>query len=272
MKVAEYRLQVYLAILLSVIVIGVIGFIFLEGLSPLDALYFIIVTLATVGYGDITPYTQAGRILIIILILVGVGSFIAVAATGIEVMLDRRENANRLRKQNMIIGLFFKEIGTSLLRYTGIRDPDAAEIKQRLKISNEWTEKEFSAVYEFFSTYHFQIDRKLVDRSTLVELLEKKRDVLNQLMQNPILFEHDTFSDLLQAIFHLMEELEYRKEYPELPDNDLIHLNGDLERVYRLLAGQWLGYMKHLKNNYPYLFSLSMRTNPFDEKASPIFV
>lgn len=98
MTAAEYRIHIYLAVLLSVIVIGVLGFIILEGLSPSDALYFIIVTLATVGYGDITPHTQGGTILIIILILVGVGCFIAVAATGIEVMLERRDNADRRRK------------------------------------------------------------------------------------------------------------------------------------------------------------------------------
>jgi len=37
-----------------------------------------------------------------------------------------------------------------------------------------------------------------------------------------------------------------------------------------LLVHQWLDYMKHLKDNYPYLFSLAMRANPFDQDASPI--
>lgn len=36
------------------------------------------------------------------------------------------------------------------------------------------------------------------------------------------------------------------------------------------MVKEWLEYMRYLKNNYPYLFSLSMRTNPFDRKASPI--
>jgi len=40
--------------------------------------------------------------------------------------------------------------------------------------------------------------------------------------------------------------------------------------VYRNLALQWLKYMEHLKVNYPYLFSLSLRTNPFDRNATPI--
>jgi hypothetical protein len=32
----------------------------------------------------------------------------------------------------------------------------------------------------------------------------------------------------------------------------------------------WLEYMEHLKDNYPYLFSLAMRVNPFDKTASPV--
>ena len=43
---------------------------------------------------------------------------------------------------------------------------------------------------------------------------------------------------------------------------------GDIKRAYTLLVFEWLSYMKHLKNNYPYLFSLAMRLNPFDENAT----
>ena len=55
-----------------------------------------------------------------------------------------------------------------------------------------------------------------------------------------------------------------------MPDSDRKHLAGDMERVYGRLINQWTGYMKHLKEDYPYLFSLAMRTNPFDPAASPI--
>jgi len=43
-----------------------------------------------------------------------------------------------------------------------------------------------------------------------------------------------------------------------------------VKRVYLLLVDEWLAYMEHLKNFFPYLFSLAMRTNPFDRQASPI--
>ena len=72
------------------------------------------------------------------------------------------------------------------------------------------------------------------------------------------------------VVFHLVEELEHRHRLSQLPNEDLSHLTNDIKRVYTLLIHQWLDYMEHLKNNYPYLFSLAIRTNPFDQKASPI--
>ena len=47
------RMRIYLSILLCVLVAGMIGLMVIEQLSPLDAFYFLIVTIATVGYGDI---------------------------------------------------------------------------------------------------------------------------------------------------------------------------------------------------------------------------
>jgi hypothetical protein len=52
-------------------------------------------------------------------------------------------------------------------------------------------------------------------------------------------------------------------------DKDCAHLELDIARAYRLLVIQWINYMRHLKKNYPFLFSLAMRTNPFDSTASP---
>ena len=82
--------------------------------------------------------------------------------------------------------------------------------------------------------------------------------------------EHESFTDMLWAVFHLEEELRARKELKGLPDEDLRHLAGDVRRVYGRLARQWLEYMKHLKVSYPYLFSLALRTNPFNRGASPV--
>ena len=90
-----------------------------------------------------------------------------------------------------------------------------------------------------------------------------------RLLANPNLLEHDSFTNLLWAVFHLTDELAHRKDVNTILDSDYVHLAGDVKRAYVLLISEWLDYMKHLKVNYPYLFSLAMRTNPFDPEAKP---
>lgn len=96
------------------------------------------------------------------------------------------------------------------------------------------------------------------------KFLVHRRKFLLALLENPNLLEHETFTNLLWAVFHLMEELEKRENITNLSITDYHHLNGDTVRVYSLLIQEWLQYMEHLEKYYPYLFSLAVRTNPFD--------
>jgi voltage-gated potassium channel len=82
--------------------------------------------------------------------------------------------------------------------------------------------------------------------------------------------EHDHSTNLLWAITHLDEELETRPSLIDLPDKDLEHIAGDIRRLYDHLTTEWLDYVQQLKSNYPFLFSLVLRTHPFQEQQSPI--
>jgi hypothetical protein len=93
---------------------------------------------------------------------------------------------------------------------------------------------------------------------------------LLRLLENPNLLEQEAFTEQLWAVFHLTDELYYRSELTSLPDSDYQHLAVDAQRAYRALTSEWLKYMAHLLKRYPYLFSLALRTNPFDPSASPI--
>lgn len=92
------RLRIYLAIFVFVLVSGTIGFMLAEHLSAVDAIYFIIVTIATVGYGDISPVTPLGKTLAVLLIITGVGTFLSTLAAATEVFLSRRDHQLRQRK------------------------------------------------------------------------------------------------------------------------------------------------------------------------------
>jgi hypothetical protein len=185
-------------------------------------------------------------------------------------LLNEREKRARLEKLNMVIGAFFSEVGTGLLTYLSDFDPRLEAIRGELIVTNNWSEREFSDVSRRLRAYDFSVDVKLVDLRDLRSFLVGKRDFLLRLVENPTLLEHETFTVLLRAVFHLTEELANREELTNLPDTDHAHLAGDIKRVYGQLVSEWLDYMKYLKGNYPFLFSFAMRTNPFDQSASPI--
>jgi hypothetical protein len=66
-----------------------------------------------------------------------------------------------------------------------------------------------------------------------------------------------------------VQELEARKSLKGLPDTDMKHLSGDMQRAFSCLLREWLVYMQHLKSDYPYLYSLAVRMNPMDPEARP---
>jgi voltage-gated potassium channel len=228
------------------------------------------VTITTVGFGDIHPLTPAGKVLVMFIILAGVGCFVGVVANSIEYILDERERIQRLTKLNMIIGAFFSDVGIKLLRKFSAKDPGIDGIRSALIVSNIWSDEDFSLAALSLRHYAYRLDSRTINLEELHAFLSGHRGFLLALLENPQLVEHETFTDLLHAVFHLTEELIAREQLIDLPQSDFDHLTSDINRVYGLLVIEWLMYMQHLKQYYPYLFSLAMRTNPFDAKASAI--
>lgn len=184
-------------------------------------------------------------------------------------LLRRREKRALLGKMNMAIGVFFSEVGTALLGSFAVLDPQVGRLRSDLMLSNAWSRREFAKMRRRYRTYASEAEVHKSDLERLKAFLLEKRDFMLNLLQNPNLLEHESFTDLLWAVFHLAEELAHRKDLKGLPDTDYQHLAGDMKRAYMLLISEWLAYMKHLKERYAYLFSLAIRTNPFDPDASP---
>ena len=120
------------------------------------------------------------------------------------------------------------------------------------------------------SAHSYGLSVKVDDLRQLRDLFSQKSDCLLRLLENPNLMEHERFTELLRAVTHLNEELSLREDFGKLPDSDLQHLTADVNRCYGPLVREWVHHMWHLKQRYPYLFSLGVRTNPFDRNASPV--
>lgn len=182
-------------------------------------------------------------------------------------LMSNRAKNERLQKLNMVIGAFFSDAGTDLLRTLARFDASSSSFGRQLILNNSWKKSDFARVKNQLDKEHFHIQADISVLLDLQAFLNRKRDYLLRLLENPNLLEHESFSNLLWAVFHLAEELGLRNDLTSLPKSDYAHLRGDINRVYLILIDQWLDYMQHLKADYPYLFSLAMRTNPFNPEA-----
>jgi len=188
----------------------------------------------------------------------------------IERLLARRELQAKLEKLNMVVGAFFSELDNYLLQDLLKHFDNRLEISSNLNVTESWTKTDFQKAVKFADHLKVEVDCRNVDLGRLKAFLAQKRTFLLTLLENPNLLEHDRFTDLLWAVTHLDEELEARTSLIGLPDKDLEHLAGDIQRMYDHLASEWLDYVQHLKSKYPFLFSLVLRTHPFQEQQSPI--
>ena len=88
------RVRYIAALALSVLTVGAIFYHHVEKLSWLDSIYFCVISLATVGYGDITPRTSAGKIFTVFYVIIGIGIF----AASVNYLI-KRGAMNRLQKR-----------------------------------------------------------------------------------------------------------------------------------------------------------------------------
>jgi voltage-gated potassium channel len=83
----KHAYRILLAWAVGMLVTGTVVYHFVEKLSWFNAYYFSVITLSTVGYGDITPHTTFGKFFTTIYIFVGVG----IITTFISATVHRRQ-------------------------------------------------------------------------------------------------------------------------------------------------------------------------------------
>jgi voltage-gated potassium channel len=91
-----------LFLLVALLVAGTLVYPILEGWSLIDSLYFSVVTLATVGYGDLHPTTDLGKLFTIVYILTGVGVLVVFASRVVNAMVTERAEGVRRRDERRL--------------------------------------------------------------------------------------------------------------------------------------------------------------------------
>jgi voltage-gated potassium channel len=89
---ADPAVKGLLTLTFTLVTVASLFYAAVEGWSLLDAAYFAVITIATIGYGDLVPKTAAGKVFTIVYVICGIGIFVAaVGALGEHI-------ANRVRK------------------------------------------------------------------------------------------------------------------------------------------------------------------------------
>ena len=182
-------------------------------------------------------------------------------------LLNEWEKRSHLKKLNMVIETFFSEFGKHLLVYLSNFDKNLSSVHDLIIDKDGSYKMNFKAAFRAINSYKADIDMDKINLSKLSKFLTDRRSFLVNLLQNPNLLEHQTFTETIMAVFHIAEELAAR-DLNNISKEDIEHTKTDIERAYNKLMYQWLCYMEYTEKNYPYFFLYAMRTNPFDEKAS----
>jgi hypothetical protein len=197
---------------------------------------------------------------------------ILIVAFLLDEIIEKKEKEAMLEKLDMLMSTFFSEVGNELISQLSSANKYKAST-ENLKSIKDWDEKDYDNKLAELkdSNIDFSADIPPEQREEFLNdlgtFLTDKREFIINMINNPNLLEKEEFTGLINAILHLDEELEHRKDLTKVTDADFAHLNGDMQRVYNKLVHEWVYYLKYLYKHYPYMIALIIRTNPFDEDA-----
>jgi hypothetical protein len=89
-----------MALLLLLLVGGAFFYRGVEGWSVLDAIYFCVMTMSTVGYGDLVPTSPMSKIFTIVFTVLSIGIFAAVVSKVVQLILERRKARSHAQKKS----------------------------------------------------------------------------------------------------------------------------------------------------------------------------
>lgn len=182
---------------------------------------------------------------------------------GINTVLNQRDRQAMLEKVSIVVNEFYAEAGIELIAELRGYIVNSAEISAALQMDAHWKDKDFFTAKTFVMSHKIKIEIGSNDLYKLRYLLVAKKDHLLRLFENANLMEHDTFTDMLWAVYHVYDELRSRDSFDSLPEPDVRHLEIDIQRAIGLLLSEWIDSMHTLKGRYPYLYSLAVRKCPF---------
>lgn len=200
-------------------------------------------------------------------------SFLPIHALVLGLILDElisyREKASRRRKLNLYLGIFFRQMGSEIFLTAANMAENRRELEALMSADQSWNTARFRRAR--MEVGHFPVKMR-ADAVSLIKLLDLLREHEPEIFaqtRNPLLMEFEDLYRCLLSLFHIIEEIQYRRPVPQMSAPELQHLAKDAGKSLLQLSQLWLGYMEHLKKTHPVLFGCQVGICSMMEPLEP---
>lgn len=182
---------------------------------------------------------------------------IAIATLVVGDLMSRREQKEQREKTRMLTSSFFTQMGADLLDIM-MRGSSKADNLTHLMLTPTKDDKDVQRVQSQLQSADlgFTLSADVYDES--MDIILRSRLALLTLSSNPLLLEHECFTEMLWGIFHLSDEFRLRGKYNELDKEGREHMEDDFEKVFRLLLVNRVANLQYLQKTYPNYYSASL--------------
>lgn len=191
---------------------------------------------------------------------------VAIVTFVIDRILTSIEKQKKTKKINVIISTFFTEAGVTILAALAEFNRSDTQIAEIIKENEDKKITQIRAKNLIKSLeYNMYADPEKLD--ALRSIMADKKSFLLNLLENSSLLEHDTFTDMLWAVFHVADELQNRGDLKQLSQPVIDHLSDDFLRAYSAMVQEWIGYIFYLRDEYPFLYQTAKNKAAVVNKA-----
>jgi len=175
---------------------------------------------------------------------------IAIVTFAVGGLINENTRKEQLSKTRMLTSSFFTEIGTGLMLVMLEPVQNKPDIN-KLAVRSAGTDAEVQKIQQHIQEADivYALDEATY-MTTKQRILEEQTAIL-VMASNPMILEHECFTEMLWSIMHLTDEFRLRGDYQDLSAKDIEHLNVDFIRVLRLMMINWVSNAKYIKDTYP---------------------
>ena len=184
---SNYRIVIALISCLMVLAIGTAGYVFIENYTLLDALYMSVITIMTVGFGEVKPLSEVGRAFTIILIILGFGTLAFAGKTVAESLLEKiwsgkartkkmKKKVSILKSHALVCG--FGRVGAAAIDHFKAAGSDFVVIEADPEKCRELQERDYLYIEGDAARESVLLDAGIKSAASLLALLDSDPDNL----------------------------------------------------------------------------------------------